>query len=141
MAGGLLLVALALLFIGRFATPPLRDLGPGAGRASLGIVTNVLHLGGCGLVVLALGGLIGDRLSGAPLQWVIRVGQGSLFVYAIHIPFCYGRLAGDLRHGLDMGRATLAVALLIALSVAALALRDRARDWARTRWTARRATT
>ncbi|MBO6933581.1 MAG: DUF1624 domain-containing protein [Deltaproteobacteria bacterium] len=140
IAATLLVVALALLFIGRFGTPPLRDLGPGTGRASLGIVTNVLQLGGCGLVVLALGGLIGDRLSGAPLRLAIRIGQGSLFIYAIHIPFCYGRLAGDLRRGLDMGRATLAVLLLIAASILALALRDRIRTWARSRWTARRAT-
>ncbi len=139
VAAALLLVAVALLFIGRVGTPPLRDLGPGTGRASLGIVTNVLHLGGCGLVVLALGGLIGDRLSGAPLRWAVRIGQGSLFLYAIHIPFCYGRLAGDLRHGLDMGRATVAVLFLIALSVLALVLRDRLRTWTRARLSTRNA--
>jgi len=135
IAAALLALALAFLFIGRFATPPLHDLGPGTGRASLAIVANVVHLGGCGLVILALGGLIGDRLSGAPLRWIVRIGQGSLFLYAVHIPFCYGRLAGELRHSLDMGRATLAVLLLGLLSVLALALRDRLRDWARVRLT------
>jgi len=141
VAAALLVVALALLLCGRAGTPPLQDLGPGDGRASLAIVTNVVHLGGCGLVVLALGGLVGDRLSGAALRWVVRIGQGSLFIYAIHIPFCYGRLAGDLRHALDMGQATLAVALLIAVSVLALVLRDRARAWLRGWATARRAAT
>lgn len=121
----------AMIAVGLLATPPLRELGPGTGRASLGIVTNVLHLGGCGLVVLALGGLIGPRLDGAAKRWAIRLGRGSLFVYALHIPFCYGRLAGDLRRGLDMSRATVAVLLLIAGCALALRLRDGAREWLR----------
>jgi uncharacterized membrane protein len=130
-AGALLLVGAAMIGVGVLATPPLRHLGPGSGRASLGIVTNVLHLGGCGLMVLALGGLIGPRLEGATKRWALRLGRGSLFVYALHIPFCYGRLAGDLRRGLTMSQATLAVLLLIALCALALRLRDRTREWLR----------
>jgi len=128
------LLALGVLFIaaGSFGTPPLRELGPGAGRASLGIVTNVLHLGGCGLVVLALGGLVGPRLEGAPRRWALRLGQGSLFVYALHIPFCYGRLAGELRRGLDMGEAIFAVLLLMVACAMALRVRDRVRRRLRT---------
>ena len=134
----LLGVAVALILLGRLGTPALRSLGeplglPSAGRASPAIVANVLLLGGHGLVVLALGALVGPRLHGRAREWALRLGRGSLFVYAIHIPFCYGRLAGGLRHGLDMVSAMVAVSVLIAGSGFALMARDTLRQRFRSR--------
>ena len=129
----LLGVAVALILVGRLGTPALRGLGeplglPAAGRASPAIVANVIVLGGHGLVVLAFGALVGPWLHGRAREWALRLGRGSLFVYAIHIPFCYGRLAGGLRHGLDMASATAAVSVLIAGSALALLARDTLRQ-------------
>jgi uncharacterized membrane protein len=125
---GLLGAGLVAIGAGLWATPILAALDPAPGRAGAAIVANVIELGGRGLVVLAVGGLVGPHLRGGARRWVLMLGQGSLFVYAVHIPFCYGRLGAPVRGQLSMASATLLVVTLIVASSAALALRDRLRE-------------
>jgi hypothetical protein len=42
------------------------------------------------------------------------LGRHSLFIYGLHIPFCYGLPGRPLRRALDMKMASLAVIVLIA---------------------------
>ena len=125
VALGLGALALGLIAVGHGVTPALMDWSaPATGRRSAAIVANVVALGGHGLFVLALGGMVGPRLRGQSLKWALRLGRGSLFVYAVHIPFCYGRLAAPFRARLSMGQATGGVIALFLASMLLLAARD-----------------
>jgi hypothetical protein len=81
------------------------------------VIPNALDGLARALCVLALGvlcvGLL-PRALGTPLS---ALGKCSLWVYALHLPFCYGRLAAPLRGGLDLGSATVALLLLCCGSV------------------------
>ncbi len=61
----------------------------------------------------------------AGMPALVRLGRGSLLAYALHIPFCYGRLAEPLAHRLHMGEATVAVIGLTLLTYGAVWARDR----------------
>lgn len=128
-------IGLALAFFGARCTSWLvESLGGSLSRAHVAVIPNVLDFGGRGLILLAVGAslslVLPDRIRAA----VVRLGQGSLVAYVVHIPFCYGRLAGPLLGSCDMMRATLALPFLIALSWSAVY----ARDALRRRWRARR---
>jgi hypothetical protein len=88
------------------------------------VIPNVLDLAGRGLLVLAVGAglslVLPDRLRAA----VIRLGQGSLVAYVVHVPFCYGRLAGPLLGSCDMAAASLALPFLVAVSWGSVYARD-----------------
>jgi uncharacterized membrane protein len=98
-------------------------------RENIGIVFNGIDLAGRSLVALLASAFLSRAL--APLrarffQVMLRtlgvLGRHSLFVYALHLPFCYGALGRGLKHTLDMTRASLALLALTAFcSVAALA--------------------
>ena len=99
----------------------LQLLGGALSPAHLAVVPNALD-GFCrALAALGLGALValhGPQTLRNALQ---ALGQRSLWIYALHIPFCYGRLARPLRGQLDLADATLAVAAL-ALLAAVLSL-------------------
>jgi fucose 4-O-acetylase-like acetyltransferase len=44
---------------------------------------------------------------------VALLGRHSLLLYAVHIPFCYGRFGKPLRSQLDLAQASLAFAVLV----------------------------
>lgn len=127
-------LGLALAFLGARSTSWLVEaLGGPLSRAHVAVIPNVLDLAGRGLLLLAVGAglslVLPDRVRAA----VVRLGQGSLVAYVVHIPFCYGRLAGPLLQSCDMGRATIVLPFLMALSWGAVFARDALRD----RWRAR----
>lgn len=87
---------------------------------------------GCarGIATLALGlGLTEiSRADSLALRVLARLGSGSLLAYALHIPFCYGRLARPIAGRLSMASASAyLLALLVAVYVV-LWLRDALRQ-------------
>jgi hypothetical protein len=55
-----------------------------------------------------------------PQRWLpplALLGRHSLLLYAVHIPFCYGRFGKPLRSRLDLAQASLALALLTAAAL------------------------
>jgi hypothetical protein len=127
-------LGLALAFLGARSTSWLVEtLGGPLSRAHVAVIPNVLDLAGRGLLLLAIGAALSLVLPDRMRAAVVRLGQGSLVAYVVHIPFCYGRLAGPLLGSCDMGRATIALPFLMALSWAAVFARDALRE----RWSAR----
>lgn len=100
-------------------------------RASVTLWPNIVDGAGRGLCVLWLGAWCERRLSPLWQDRLARYGAASLWIYAVHIPFCYGRLAAPLRAKLSIAGAVPLVLLLIVASYGVVV----ARDWmnARTR--------
>jgi glycosyltransferase involved in cell wall biosynthesis len=90
-------------------------------RGSFAIWPNLLEGAGRGVTVLALGAWLAHRLP-QPIGRVLRTfGSASLLLYALHLPFCYGRLASPVRRQLAMpSAAILVLGLLVACYVAVL---------------------
>jgi len=109
------------------------DFGGVLSRRHPAVWFNVLDLAGRGLVVLALGALAANHVQGKVKGALLTIGRGSLVAYVFHIPFCYGALGRPLSAKLDMFESTALVVVLIAVSWAAVWLRDavRARATAR----------
>jgi hypothetical protein len=61
----------------------------------------------------------------------LPLGRHSLFVYGLHLPFCYGLFGRPLRRQLDMLSATLWLLALLSLCTAAVWARERLRTWRR----------
>lgn len=86
-------------------------------RASIVIWPNILDGIGRGALVFAAGAALSVALPGGLRRVLVRIGQGSIYAYMFHIPFCYGALGSALRGQLDMTRATLWLVPLILTSV------------------------
>ncbi len=99
-------------------------LGGTLSRAHPAVWLNVVDLGARGLLVLAIGALATTHLPARARAVLVRLGRGSLVAYVFHIPFCYGRLGEAVRGRLDMGSATVLVALLMLASWLAVWARD-----------------
>ncbi|MEM9071995.1 MAG: heparan-alpha-glucosaminide N-acetyltransferase domain-containing protein [Myxococcota bacterium] len=91
-------------------------LGGPLTRSHPAVWANVLDLAGRGLVVLAVGAALSLVLPARPRRALVRLGRGSLVAYVVHVPFCYGRLGGDLVGSSSMATASAALVLLVALS-------------------------
>ncbi len=92
-------------------------------RASLALWPNAIEGAGRALCVVTLGAAL-SRVLPVPARQVLGgIGAASLPIYALHVPFCYGRLAGDLRRSLTLVQATPWVLLLIAACYAVVPLR------------------
>jgi len=89
------------------------SLDDSAAAANFVLRMNVLDGAGRAVVVLALGGLLPARVQ-PPFA---LLGRHSLLLYAVHIPFCYGRFGKPLRSRLDLAQATFAMAALIAAAL------------------------
>ncbi|MGF1469845.1 MAG: heparan-alpha-glucosaminide N-acetyltransferase domain-containing protein [Sandaracinaceae bacterium] len=85
-------------------------------RAHPAVWLNVVDLGARGVLVLAVGALLSQRVGSAAKAALLRLGRGSLYAYMVHVPFCYGLLGAPLRGRLDMASATAAVLGLMGLS-------------------------
>lgn len=121
----LALCSLAVAIVATRATGLVVEaLGGELTRAHPAVWLNVVDLSARGTFVLATAALLSTRLPERVRRVFIRIGQGSLVAYVVHIPFCYGRLGAPIRDRLDMPTATVFVALLMALSYGAVVLRD-----------------
>ena len=65
-------------------------LGGTLSRAHPGVVANAMQLGARGVFVLGLGAWCAPRIPHRFRTALVRLGQGSLWAYAFHVPFCYG---------------------------------------------------
>jgi uncharacterized membrane protein len=140
-AHSLLLMAAALLLavVAYFLTQQtLLMLGGSLNRGHPAVVFNFID--GSARALAVLFGCLGFFGAASPgpgknswvLSAVVRLGRGSLLAYAFHIPFCYSRIAAPIHGRLDMGRATLVLLGLIALTFAIVYTRDRLRTARRT---------
>jgi uncharacterized membrane protein len=90
----------------------LEALGGTLSPAHLAVLPNALD-GLCrGTCALGLGTLVARQAPDVVRSSLQALGQRSLWVYALHLPLCYGRLAMPLRGRLDLSAATLAVGAL-----------------------------
>lgn len=96
----------------------------GLSRMHPALVAN--YVDGCAraIAVVALAMLSAERLPSWLRSACVRLGQGSLWAYAFHIPFCYGRIGRSLQRTMGMGTATIAVLLLMLLTFVAVLARD-----------------
>ncbi len=125
MAGLAMLVATA----GSTGTDAvLGALGGSLSRAHPAVWLNVVDLSGRGVLVLALGALLANRVSGWLRTALLRLGRSSLVAYVFHIPFCYGAFARPIAGRLDMLEATALMIVLLGASYAVVFTRDAARD-------------
>jgi uncharacterized membrane protein len=93
-------------------------------RTSPGIWANALSASGrTGLVITLAASFARSPAPG--LSLLHSLGQHSLFVYGLHLPFCYGRFARPIKHALSFGGATACLVMLCAGCTAAV--------WARTK--------
>lgn len=103
------------------------DDGP-LSRMHPALVANYIDGSARAIAVIAIAMLVAARMPAALRRACVRLGQGSLFAYAFHIPFCYGRVGRPLLHSMDMRVATLAVLGLMLLTYLAVLLRDLVRE-------------
>lgn len=111
---------------------------PGPFSRAHGVVwPNLADLLARAAVVVALGALLvhalrGRRVGRPLLRWLVFLGQHSLLVYALHLPFAYGSLGRALQAKLAMPAASAAVLGLVLLTSllvwAALRLHSRVRS-------------
>jgi len=102
-----------LTMIGVTGSAWVRDHGITLSRADPNIALNVIDLDGRAFVAIAWAALSVAYL-GRARAVLVACGRHSLFIYGLHIPFCYGFLARRVRHGLSLGEASLLVFALSA---------------------------
>lgn len=122
LAGALALVLLCGLLT-RFT---LQLLGGTLRRSHPAVVWNFGDGAGRAIATLTLGLWLARAMPAeSPLMRLLaRLGTGSLLAYAVHIPFCYGRLAQPLSGRLSMPLASVCLVALLAFVLCVLALRD-----------------
>ncbi|MEM1414111.1 MAG: heparan-alpha-glucosaminide N-acetyltransferase domain-containing protein [Myxococcota bacterium] len=97
-------------------------------RAHVAVWPNVLAYAGRGVLVLAAGMALAPALGPRTRAALTQLGRGTLLAYIVHVPFCYGRLAGDLLGTQTMAGATLWLVPLMAGSWLVVPLRDMLRE-------------
>lgn len=121
----LLAWALSIALLGTWCERALvAVLGGALDRAHLAVWPNAIQLAGRGVAVLALGALATPKLAPSIRGALARLGRGSLWAYAFHIPFAYGAPGASLR-GLELGECALAALALVLASAAVVALLPR----------------
>jgi uncharacterized membrane protein len=120
------LLLLAITLAAAFTFRALVANGVVASRMHPIVALNVIDLGGRAALVIVASCWLASRFpAGSFVAPLTVLGRHSLFVYALHIPFCYGLPGRALRRALDMNMASLAVILLIAGSWLAAWLWDK----------------
>jgi len=94
-------------------------------RTSPSIWLNIIDLGARSIALLACATLITfavlsrHKTPGLFFKMWLRIGQHSLFMYVVHIPFCYGRLGHVLRRNLTPFQSLFAAVMLTLVSYVA----------------------
>lgn len=111
----------------------LAALGGPLARSHPAVVPNFFDGLARALAVLALAQWLTLRASiqSMPMQALLSLGRASLFVYALHIPLCYGRVASLFSGRFSVGQAAPLVLALGLCCWGALGLRDALRRWLR----------
>jgi len=107
-----------LLCLGLVGTVWVKAQGIPMSRAHFSIVFNVLDLDGRAFVAIGLS-LIATPWLGRARPILSACGRHSLFIYGLHLPFCYGAPSRMLKRALSMQTASLLVLLLCAACIAA----------------------
>jgi uncharacterized membrane protein len=102
----------------------LTMLGGKLSRAHPAVIWNLLEGTALSLSVLSLSLYLALRLPASLYGFLLRLGRGSLFAYAVHIPLCYSRLAQPVQGKLPMKSALPLLLGLIALTWLAVWLKD-----------------
>ncbi len=101
-------------------------IGGSLNRQHPAVIANLVDGTLRAMAVLCLAQLLAHRLPARSfvLRVLLHLGGASLFVYALHIPLCYGRLSSPIAHSLSVAAALPLVILLMALCWAVLFVRD-----------------
>lgn len=125
----LLAWSLSLAFAASWAEQALlAAIGGPLDRAHPAVIPNAIQLAGRGVAVLAFGAWITPALAPWLRSALARLGRGSLWAYAFHIPFAYGAPGAWLR-GLDLAQCALAALGLVLASFAVAAIRTSRRSY------------
>ena len=140
--GAAALIAFALVALGAkvLTGVAVTWLGGSLSRRHPAVALNVIDGSARALAVLGAGWAIAPWVARAregSKAALVRLGQGSLLAYAVHIPLCYGRLARPVAGTLDMLTATAGVVALSLATFAVVRARDAIRDRSRPRSTTR----
>lgn len=116
----------AILCFGLATRVTLQALGGALHRTHPAVVWNFGDGSARALAALCVGLALPRWLAadGWLLRGLTRLGAGSLVAYALHIPFCYGRLARPLAARLSMATALPCLLGLLFAVYGALVLRD-----------------
>lgn len=120
-----LLASVAISGLAHAATGAwVRASGEALTRAHPAVWLNAVDLGARGVTVLCVGALLSVSLGAAVRARLAQLGRGTLWIYVLHIPFCYGAPGRALYHKLDMATASLWLLPLAIACCAAVLLRD-----------------
>lgn len=120
-----LLAMLALTVIAKELTAlTLALLGGKLSRAHPAVLWNLCEGTALSLSVLSLSLVFARQLPASLFGFLLRLGRGSLFAYAVHIPLCYSRLAQPVQGKLTMKEAMPLLLGLIALTWLAVRIKD-----------------
>lgn len=90
-------------------------LGGRLSRAHPAVLWNICEGLALSLSVLSLSLYLASRFPSSRYGFLLRLGRGSLFAYAVHIPLCYSRLAQPV-----LGKLTMKVAMPLLIALIAL---------------------
>ncbi|MFT5354699.1 MAG: hypothetical protein ACI9KE_001907 [Polyangiales bacterium] len=107
--GGLALFA---TFGGYWLMNTLHAMGGVLNRQHVAIIGNVLDLAGRGALILVVGAGAAPFLPARLRTHLVLLGRGSLTVYIVHLPFCYGRFGAPLRDALTSVEAAFGIFVL-----------------------------
>lgn len=111
-----LVVMLVLSYVAKELTAlTVTLLGGRLSRAHPAVLWNLCEGLALSLSVLSLSLYLASRFPSSRYDVLLRLGRGSLFAYAVHIPLCYSRLAQPV-----MGKLTMTVALPLLAALVAL---------------------
>jgi uncharacterized membrane protein len=105
-------------------TDVMLSFGGVLSRSHPAVIANALDLAGRGAPVLAAGAWLAPRMPARARSWLVRLGQGSMIAYVVHVPLCYGRLGEPWRGQLSLVHCALAALALVGLGWAAVRARD-----------------
>jgi len=94
-------------------------------RTHPAILLNIVELAARSVALVSLVLAIDPRSSSGVARGLALLGRHSLLAYAVHLPFVYGRIPRPIARSCSMPEASLALALVLALTGLVVFLRER----------------